>query len=538
MCKPTQTKAMCNQTDAKAVDCTIDYKPMVNELRSSFASGKTKDLAWRRQQLKQLKLMVSENHEQFTAAVLKDLGGMKFRGLLDLMGCVKEADFALKNLEKWTAPMRVAHDDGLPINLLSKSEIRYEAKGVILIIAPWNYPIELCLTPLVSAIAAGNCAVVKPSEVSVHSTAALAKLLPKYMDQTCIRLECGAVPETTALLAMKWEHIMYTGNGAVARIVMAAAAKHLTPVTLELGGKSPVYIDKSVGTGAQLDLAVERISFAKWMNVGQTCIAPDYVLVHEDVKEAFLRKMKRRIESAFGSTEEARSKCPDLGRIISARHAARLAGLAESTSGSALVGGVGAGTIDVEGRYIPPTILVEPGLSDAVMREEIFGPILPVLGVASAGEAVATVGRVCDKPLALYVYAQDRAVSDAVVAGTASGGVCVNSSVEHFLNHHLPFGGVGGSGIGCSHGKHGFDEFTHRRAVMCKDTTLLTQGIPFHDHPAWLYDQAARFFLTGYSDLVSTPAAVATGVLCAATAAAAVACSFSEFETADLIRNF
>jgi len=468
----------------------------------------------------QLKKMVSENHEQFTAAVLADLGGMKFRGLLDIMGCVKEADHALKNLEKWTKPKRVAHDDGMPINLLSKSEIRQEAKGVILIISPWNYPIELALTPLVSAIAAGNCAVVKPSELSVHSTAALAELLPKYLDQDCIRIECGAIPETTALLKCQWDHIFYTGNGMVGRIVMAAAAKHLTPVTLELGGKSPVYIDATC-SGSKLDLACERISFAKWMNAGQTCIAPDYILVHDDVKEAFLQKMKQKIEHAFGKTEEERASCTDYGRIISSRHARRLTELVDSTSASTLCGGTQAGTTNIEGRFVPPTILVEPKESDAVMREEIFGPILPVMGVSSAEEAVAVANRVCNKALALYIYSEDSKTTQMIMDNTISGGVCVNSSVEHFMNHHLPFGGVGASGMGCSHGKHGFDEFTHRRSVMYKDTTVLTQGIPFHHHPSWVYDGGARFFITGFSDLITTP--VVAGATVAMTAAIGVA---------------
>jgi len=529
MCKPTNA-ASSGKTQKQQIprqSSSGSYEPMIAELRQTFATGKSKDLAWRRQQLRQLKKMVSENHEQFTAAVLKDHGGMKFRGLLDLMGCVKEADFALKNLATWAKPKRVAHDDGMPVNLLSKSEIRQEAKGVALIIAPWNYPIELALTPLVSAIAAGCCAVVKPSEVSIHSTAALAELIPKYLDQQCIRVECGGIPETTALLKLQWDHIMYTGNGMVGRIVMAAAAKHLTPVTLELGGKSCVYIDRSC-SGSKLDLACERISFAKWMNVGQTCIAPDYVLVHDDVKEAFLQKMKVKIGNAFGKTEEERAQCADFGRIINSRHAQRITGLIQSSKGTTLIGGTQAGTIDIEGRFVPPTILVDPKESDAVMQEEIFGPVLPVQGVANADHAVAVMNRVCNKSLAMYLYSEDEKVTQKIMDSTISGGVCVNSSIEHFMNHHLPFGGVGGSGMGCSHGKHGFDEFTHRRAVMYKDTTVLTQGIPFHHQPSWLYDAAIRMFVTGFSDLATIPVAMATGLGAAAFAAVTAGPTISE----------
>jgi len=508
MCRPTNTRK------------TNVYDPMLSELRSTFASNKTKELSWRREQLRQLKRMVHENHEQLTAAIRADLGGYKMRGIFDLMGSVKEADHALKNLDRWTKPKRVTHDDGLPINVLSKSEIRYEAKGVVLIISPWNYPIELALTPLVSAIAAGNCAVIKPSEISVNSTAALAELIPRYMDQTAIRVECGAVEETTLLLQLRWDHIMYTGNGAVARIVMAAAARHLTPVTLELGGKSPVYIDESC-VGSKMDLAVERISFAKWTNAGQTCVAPDYVLVHEKVKKTFLEKMEAQAKAAFGETEALRKKSPDFCRIINARHTARLLNLVSSTSAKTVIGGEFApesscgGEKETDQNYVPPTILLEPELSDAVMREEIFGPLLPVLGVSSAEEAVKTINTVCDTPLALYVYSENNSAVESILGKTRSGGVCVNSSIEQFLNHHLPFGGVGASGMGMSHGKHGFDEFTHKRSVMHKDTTLVTAGVPYHHTPLWLYDAAVTHFIGGYwnwaSKAVSSMASFGVG---------------------------
>jgi aldehyde dehydrogenase (NAD+) len=241
------------------------YDPMMQELRFSFAAGVTKDLEWRRSQLTQLRKLICENHEQLTTAVRADHGGYKLRGLIDFIGVVKEIDLALGKLSSWTRPKRVWHDDGTPLNVFSKSEIRQEPKGVILIIAPWNYPVLLTLTPLVSAIAAGCCCVIKPSEVSENTTNCLAPLITKYFDATTIKVVTGAVAETTALLVHRWDHIFYTGNGAVGRIVMSAAAKHLTPVTLELGGKSPVYVDKS----CKLDLAVERISMGKWSNAGQ-----------------------------------------------------------------------------------------------------------------------------------------------------------------------------------------------------------------------------------------------------------------------------
>jgi aldehyde dehydrogenase (NAD+) len=249
------------------------YHGMMDELRASFNSGKTKSLEWRRAQLRAFMLMCQENHEEITAAVRADHGGFKMRGVMELV-MFKEAEQALKNLDTWAAPEVVSNN--MPMGVpLGKALIRKEPKGILLNIAPWNYPISLALQPAVSAIAAGNCVVIKPSEISENSAALIKKLVEKYMDNSCIKVVLGAHLETGALLEQKFDHIMYTGNGAVARIVMTAAAKHLTPVTLELGGKSPVYVDKS----AAIDTAVARISFGKWLNVGQTCVAPDYILV-------------------------------------------------------------------------------------------------------------------------------------------------------------------------------------------------------------------------------------------------------------------
>eukprot|EP01059_Diplonema_ambulator_P021865 TRINITY_DN3634_c0_g2_i2.p1 TRINITY_DN3634_c0_g2~~TRINITY_DN3634_c0_g2_i2.p1 ORF type:complete len:456 (+),score=137.29 TRINITY_DN3634_c0_g2_i2:103-1368(+) len=373
--------------------------------------------------------------------------------------------------------------------MMGKSFIRKEPKGVVLLIAPWNYPIELVMTPLVSIIAAGNCAVIKPSEVSVHSSALLEKLINKYLDTSCIKVVQGEVPETTALLKLPWDHIFYTGNGHVGRIVAKAAAEHLTPVTLELGGKSPVIVDKS----AKLDTVVARVSAAKWFNVGQTCIAPDYVLIHKDLEKEFLEKMKK-VLAGYG-TDPAQSA--DWGKIISARHVARVSSLLKDTKGTIFTGGLDS--VNADAQYFPPTIVTGPSLDEPLLKEEIFGPILPVIALNEMSEAVNVVNKVCDKPLALYVYSENPSFVKSILDQTLSGGVGINTCVEHFMNIHLPFGGVGPSGYGACHGRHGFDDFTHRRACFKQDTLIKKDAsLPPPPVPDKMYDILVKVTTTGF----------------------------------------
>ena len=329
---------------------------------------------------------------------------------------------------------------------------------MVLVIAPWNYPVQLLLVPVAGAIAAGNTVVMKPSEISAATSALLARLVPQYLDPSAVRLVEGGVPETTELLAQRFDHIFYTGNGTVGRVVMAAAARHLTPVTLELGGKSPVIVDRS----ANLKVAARRIAWGKWLNAGQTCIAPDYVLVDEQVRVEFLDQLDRAVTTFYGEDPHA---SPDYGRIVSDRHFDRLSAL--------LAGGTVAtgGRTEPAERYIAPTVLVDVDPTSPLMSEEIFGPLLPVLGVASAHDAVDFVnGR--DHPLALYVFAGDRSVVDDVLARTSSGGVTVNGTILHFTNPHLPFGGIGESGMGAYHGESGVRLFQHRKPVLTRGTAL------------------------------------------------------------------
>jgi acyl-CoA reductase-like NAD-dependent aldehyde dehydrogenase len=336
----------------------------------------------------------------------------------------------------------------------AKARIVPEPLGVVLIIAPWNYPFQLSIGPLIGAIAAGNCAILKPSEVASATSRVLAELVPKYLDRDCIAVVEGGVPETTALLAQELDHIFYTGNGAVGRIVMEAAAKHLTPVTLELGGKSPCIVDRDV----DLTTAARRITWGKFFNAGQTCVAPDYLLVHESIKKPLLDKIASMIREFFGDDPQ---KSADFGRIINARHHKRLTALLDS--GTAFVGA----KTDADDRYIAPTVLTDVSPDSPAMADEIFGPILPVISVSSLDEAIEFVNE-RPKPLALYVFSNDRDRTRRVVERTSSGGACVNDVLTHLLPHELPFGGVGPSGMGAYHGKASFDTFTHMKSVLEK----------------------------------------------------------------------
>jgi aldehyde dehydrogenase (NAD+) len=434
----------------------VTIPDQVKRLRASFESGRTRPLAWRREQLLALKRLLRENGDDLVAAVHADLGRPELEGwITDVTVTIGEIDLTLKNLARWTRPERVA----TPLNMQpAASRIVREPLGVVLIIAPWNYPVQLLLSPLVGAIAAGNCAVLKPSEVSAYTSSALGRMLPRYLDSECFAIIEGGVDETTALLEQRFDHIFYTGNGTVGRVVMTAAAKHLTPVTLELGGKSPCIVDELVDVA----VAARRIVWGKFLNAGQTCIAPDYILVHQSKERELLDAMKASLREFYG--EDPR-RTPDYGRVIDQRHHRRLAALLQS--GEIVVGG----QTDEADCYIAPTILRNVPPDSPVMQDEIFGPILPVLAVPSVDAAISFVNA-RPKPLALYVFTKRKQVEDDVIARTSSGGVCVNATIWHIANSGLPFGGVGPSGMGAYHGRVSFETFSHRKAVLSKSTAL------------------------------------------------------------------
>ena len=421
-------------------------------LRAYFETGATKPLSWRLSQLDALEHFLMERDQDIEDALRADLRKPPTEAFTSEAGiALSELRLTRKKLASWMKPERVRTSK---IAMPGRSYIYREPLGATLIIGAWNYPLHLVLVPLIGAIAAGNCAVLKPSEVAPNVSALIAKWIPKYLDRKAVQVVEGSVPETTELLQEKWDHIFYTGNGTVGRIVMAAAARHLTPVTLELGGKSPCIVDES----ADLNMAAQRIVFGKFFNAGQTCVAPDYVLVHDHVHDALVNRMSSAIREFYGDDPK---QSPDFARIVNERHHARLTRLLDDADV------VAGGENDVSDRYIAPTILKNVKEDDAVMQEEIFGPILPVISVPSVDSAIAFVNR-RPKPLALYLFGRDKDVHDRVLAGTSAGGTTINHIWLHLGVDQLPFGGVGESGMGAYHGRLSFETFSHRRAVLKK----------------------------------------------------------------------
>ena len=430
----------------------VDRIPeIVQRLRQTFDSGKTRSLDWRRGQLQAIHDMMATEGDVLVEALQADLRKPTLEAWAADIGAMKmESKSAIKSLKKWTRPERIGL---LPIP--GRMRVIREPLGVVLIISPWNYPVQLLFSPLVGAIAAGNCALLKPSEVTPHTSAALASMLPKYLDSDAIVLVEGAVAETTALLEERWDHIFYTGNGTVGRIVMQAAAKNLTPVTLELGGKSPCIVDKNV----DVKITAHRIAWGKFMNAGQTCIAPDYVLVHRDREEELIEALQSCVTEFYGDDPKA---SPDFARIVNERHHRRVARLIKD--GTPAVGG----ECDEADCYVAPTVLRGVSAESAVMSEEIFGPVLPVLPIDDVEEAIAIVNK-GEKPLALYLFTRNSKVEKEVLSRTSSGGVCVNGTIMQLMNPALPFGGVGESGMGAYHGRHSFETFSHRKSVLTRD---------------------------------------------------------------------
>ena len=363
---------------------------------------------------------------------------------------------------------------------------------------------QLALNPLVAVLAAGNCAVIKPSEVSAASCRLLAQLIPRYLSADAVRVVVGGPSEAKALLELQWDHILYTGNGSVGRVVMAAAARHLTPVTLELGGKNPAIVDATANVG----LAAKRIAQAKWVaNAGQVCVSPDYVLVDRRVEAALLDALANEARAMLGEGRGAHGlgvtgEEADLvayGRIINEQHVCRIARLVEGSGGTVLLGRVG--DIEPESRYVPPLIVSRPRPESPLMREEIFGPVLPVVPVSSVDEAIERARHICESPLALYIFSEERSTQELVLRSLPSGGVTVNGAMEHMTTPEMPFGGVGSSGMGAYHGRFGFDEFSHKRAILYRTTRLpLTMLPPVLSNgrvPSWLYAVALRVQVLG-----------------------------------------
>ncbi|MGW2169285.1 aldehyde dehydrogenase family protein [Streptomyces sp. NPDC001705] len=442
----------------------LDIPKTVAALRASFDAGVTRPTAWRRRQLAALRSFLRDHTSAIEEALYDDLRkGRTESHLTEIGGVLAEVEHALRHLDRWTRPRRVA----VPLNIKpATARIHPEPLGVCLIIAPWNYPLTLTLNPLIGALSAGNAAVVKPSELAPATSALLADLLPHYLEAVAV-VE-GAVEETTQLLAQRFDHIFYTGNGAVGRIVAGAAAKNLTPVTLELGGKSPVFIDET----ADMTVTARRLAWGKFTNAGQTCVAPDYVLVTQAARDRLLAALPGAIKEMFGPDPRT---SPDYGRIVNDRHFRRLTEL--MAEGELLVGDV----CDAAERYIPPTVLTDVPPGAPVMSQEIFGPILPILTVRDVHEAVDFINA-RDKPLSLYAFTREGTARRALLERTSSGGLVFNAPMIHLGVPNLPFGGVGESGMGAYHGKASFDTFSHRKPVLSKPTRPDTLRLIYAPH--------------------------------------------------------
>jgi aldehyde dehydrogenase (NAD+) len=434
----------------------VDAALVVKQLRATFDSGRSRPLEWRQAQIAGLRRMLHEREEELVDALRVDLGRPRTEAYAADIGHTKaELRHMQKHLGSWVKPTKVR----VPLTAApGKAWVVPEPLGAVLVIAPWNYPIQLLVEPVAAALAAGNCVAAKPSEMAPACSAALARLIPQYVDPEAVVVVEGGVPETTALLEQRWDHIFFTGSTAVGRVIAAAAAKHLTPTTLELGGKSPTYVHAS----ADLDVTARRIAWGKFLNAGQTCVAPDYVLADRSIRDALAEKLATQITEFYGDDPQ---RSDSFGRIVNQRHLGRLQGLMDD-AGTIVAGG----QVDAADRYVAPTITVDPAAESAVLQEEIFGPILPVLAVDGPDAAIAHITARA-KPLALYVFAGDDAVVDQVVDGTNSGGVCINHTLLHLVPPELPFGGVGDSGSGAYHGKTGFDAFSHRKSILRTRTT-------------------------------------------------------------------
>lgn len=430
----------------------MSIEESLEKQRAYFAQGRTKPLEVRLEVLRKLQRWLRANDEKVMAALKADLNKAQFEAYATEVGIVlEEVRHALRHLRRWARDKRVA----TPITQFpSRSFIRYEPFGVALIMSPWNYPFMLTLAPLVGAIAAGNCAVVKPSAYAPKTSAVIADMAREVFDPAHVTVVEGGRRENEALLGQRFDYIFFTGSVAVGKIVMAAAAQYLTPVSLELGGKSPCIVDET----ADIPLAAKRIVWGKCLNAGQTCVAPDYLFVHSSVKRELVERMIQEIGTSFGEWACHNDEYP---KMINEKHYARMLALARS--GRTLHGGGG----DAISLQIEPTLLEGVDWDSPVMREEIFGPVLPVLTFDHLDEVVAQVSA-REKPLALYLFTKSKANERRILCDLSFGGGCINDTVVHLATPRMPFGGVGQSGMGGYHGQYSFETFSHKKSILKK----------------------------------------------------------------------
>jgi aldehyde dehydrogenase (NAD+) len=415
--------------------------------------------------IKRLRDAMMAQRQQFYAAFAQDYRKSPAEvEASELLPVMEEIRHVLGRLKGWMKPTKMWPTTTM---LGTSAWVQYQPRGRVLIIAPWNYPLSLCFGPLVSALAAGNTAIIKPSEMTPAVSSLMARVIADVFPDNEVALFEGGQATSSALLDLPFDHIFFTGSPAVGKVVMTAAAKHLTSVTLELGGKSPTIVDAS----ANLRLAAETIMWGKFINNGQTCVAPDYLYVHASVKDAFIDQCKQVLQARYGSTAAAQKASPDLTRIVNVRHAQRVAGLLADALAKGAVVHTG-GEVDTANCYVAPTLLDNVAPGSAILAEEIFGPLLPIIAYSDLEQVLAEINA-GQKPLALYIWSRTRKNIDRVLLNTSSGGACVNHCVAQFAHGNLPFGGVNNSGIGNGHGIYGFKAFSHERGVLRSSPLML-----------------------------------------------------------------
>lgn len=433
-----------------------NYRKIIEKQRAYFRQGDTRDVEFRILQLKAMEIWIKENEHKIMKALRKDLHKSPFESYATEIAMVKEEiRFTLKHLRKWVRPQQVP----TPVTQFpSRSFICHEPYGAVLIMSPWNYPFMLTIAPLVGAICAGNCCLVKPSAYSPYTSGVIAEMIKELFPPRYVHVIQGGRKENEALLQEQFDYIFFTGSVNVGKYVMEMASKHLTPVSLELGGKSPCIVDDT----ADIEVAARRIVWGKFLNSGQTCVAPDYLLVHRSVRDKLVECLKKQIRNMYGATPLG---SPDYPKIVNAKHFERVLGLVEDEK--LLVGGES----NKETLQIAPTILGDCDFSDPIMQEEIFGPVLPVVPFENLDEVIERVTE-RPKPLALYFFSESQENQKRVLKEISFGGGCINDVVVHLATSHMPFGGVGDSGMGGYHGKDSFLTFTHRKSILKKSVKL------------------------------------------------------------------
>ena len=434
----------------------LEIPALMDAQQNFFNQGKTRDLEFRIASLQKLKHAVEQHEQEICAALAEDLGKPELEATISETTMIaREIEFACRNLRSWAKPQPVRTS---LLNFPSTGKIYSQPLGVVLIIGPWNYPVQLLLSPLIGALAAGNCAVLKPSELAVRTSALLKRILAKTFQQEYVCVVEGGAEISQTLLEQRFDLVFFTGSSRIGAEVMQAAARHLTPVLLELGGKSPAIVD----VDADLEIAAKRIVWGKFFNAGQTCVAPDYLLVHVDIKQKLLDRMLARLSECYGADP---AQSPDYARIINEAHFERLTTFL--ADGKIVAGGAS----DRSARYLQPTILDDVSWHSPVMQEEIFGPILPVLTFTDRDDVIELVRRHAP-PLALYYFSQDTGKQRRIMTTASFGGGCINDTIVHLTELNLPFGGVGASGHGRYHGRASFDSFSHRKSVLKRGTWL------------------------------------------------------------------